>query len=518
MNKINVKSLAQGSGPLRVGKDLWVGVNTLPTRFECIKFARKVVSVAQQLEPSLAEFRMWQLRKRFALVWMVLTDHYEVSLWQNHSAEPVWMQELPLCFQRAVRADVIAFKEYRDGRRQFAICLNNRFHGYGGYVVLDEGIINDMWILGMDRLGGIAQLAFLHCPNFDKSKSTAHLRFEHTRLLHSYDVVVIMELLIANNHEVLGAHRNLLIAAAFLHDIFTPAGGDTTKGIDPEAFDEDAMFPKLFKTARWKEFNLKYKLDEVALAELILGKGPFGSVLDLADKSAYIGRDFQVYLRWSMQFGPTKYPELYTKMNGFAQAYPDVASLWQYAKYVDGKVVITDHQALYHFLLLRMMMFNNLYYSPRARFLEYVVGQILIKHLYETKKISAEDLLKGNDSWLEEVLVRETGFFLPLFQWDSTPMQVVETEEEVAAFRKLYPRESGMLVIVDRFNLIPKPATGRFFVEKDGVVLPFNEAYPELAAHVEAEGEMKVQIACYAVRLEDMRLKPEIVEVIERLA
>ena len=82
-----------------------------------------------------------------------------------------------------------------------------------------------------------------------------------------------------------------LSVAALTHDIFTPAGGDSTKLLYPAMFDEDANYKDLFVTAGWKTLQGKYSFDEQLILQTVQGKLYFGQILDLADKLGYVSRD-----------------------------------------------------------------------------------------------------------------------------------------------------------------------------------------------------------------------------------
>ena len=101
-----------------------------------------------------------------------------------------------------------------------------------GYVI-EVGYLMDAYVaFNMERLRGVAQLARLGDPDNKPLKTILAETFTHTRLNHSLDVCVLATI-VGTNLKLSRAQMNALQLATLTHDIRTPAGGDTTKMIDP---------------------------------------------------------------------------------------------------------------------------------------------------------------------------------------------------------------------------------------------------------------------------------------------
>lgn len=427
--------------------------------------------------------------------------------------EPEWMKHIDYRDKKAIQS----MWRRLDGTDPVSIVPNMRYHGIG-YIVEDEGLIAEaIQTFGLSRLLGIKQLAYLHDPLTENSVPSVELHFMHSRLLHSYDVSVVGNLVCANNPQ-LKSLESYLRTAFITHDALTPAGGDSTKLIDPKAFDEDANYQNLLHGRSWEQFSRKYNLKKDVLTSIVNGQGLGGRVLDLADKSAYMARDLDSYLMRGSYNGPREYAEEYEGMRSLIKEDENLCALWKCAEVIGNKLVITDADFLYRFLKLRALLFRGLYYNPRSRKLECIITKKIITWAYQTSKLTREMLLSWTDSKLEELLRELTGFRTTFFSTESDVEEYDSLEEAMAREESLRDDES-ILVAIDDFAPSTKCGTRSFCVRKGRKILDFADAYPYRAKMVRDMIRIKKRkFLVYIVKMDsleiyrDQRLRKELKE------
>lgn len=295
---------------------------------------------------------------------MELENAYSAA--RKQEKEPAWLEFLPVAIVRRLEHCYVI----REAENQYKIVPQLPYAGFG-YVVFGGGLIQEIdTIFGLDRLNGIRLLASLHDPVIGVGECKVYpTPFHHTRYVHSLDVCAIATLI--GKKCGLSDHDFLTLRiAAQSHDALTPAGGDTIKNIDPEAFDEDTHYPELFLRAGWKAFRDKYNISESMLAETILGKGLLGSILDISDKLAYTGRDLHMFLSKNRHGGYAweNFGDSYDRMMSLIAVNPYPCSVWDCAEVRNGQLVFTDKDRFADFLHIRALMFKILYNNASARF------------------------------------------------------------------------------------------------------------------------------------------------------
>ncbi|MFA6601981.1 MAG: hypothetical protein WCT02_03955 [Candidatus Paceibacterota bacterium] len=405
-------------------------------------------------------------------VWPTREDPY-ASL--NRNLEPDWLCKLPDEAQAFIRR-AYATGEGTDPR---AISPNISLLGFG-YLIPDCGLSEDaVKVFRLARLMGIRQLSFLHDPVSDETTIGSGV-FNHTRYCHSLDTYALAGL-IAHILELDPRLLNTLLTAAISHDALTPAGGDSVKLIDPEAFDEDINYPKLLVGKDWEEYRERYGIDRDLLVETILGRGLLGQILDLSDKCAYLARDIHYYANWSYSRGGDQAEE-FGEVMYLAGHHPDLCALWQHLSHENGRLVIEDPEALTRFLRARAGMFRSLYYNPHSRFFEYMLGKGVVNHLYRTGRVTRRDLLTRTDAWLEEMMNQELETQYLLTSASSISGAWIETfpDQEQAKKRAAeLASDPRVIVIADTFHVHTSDGTRNFQVRHGGQVMPYAEARPE---------------------------------------
>lgn len=354
-----------------------------------------------------------------------------------------------------------------------------------GCIVADNGLIEaTVKNLDLGRLGGVRQLGSLHDPvisnNPWRDRGTS---FVHTRLQHSFEVCIIATL-IGKRCDLDSQSLDLLRVAAMSHDCLTPAGGDTIKSVDPETFDEDVHFPKVLEREKWQEVRDRYCIDENLLIQTILGNGLLGSILDIADKLAYVSTDLAMFL--------DKNPPGHQAWEDFQETYDRIrwllnrnslpCSVWECAELCNGELVFTDTERLGDFFRMRAIMTRILYNNAASRFEEAAFISLVAKELYKQGVITRDSLLNMTDQQLFHIMGVALGiawFDSDLVLGQDPRVETFTTLKEAREFeRGIVKSEPGIMTHYER---APKPSTDclrKFKVLDNGKAKPLSQVCP----------------------------------------
>ena len=247
------------------------------------------------------------------------------------------------------------------------------------------------------RLGGIHQLGQLvpgRPDNLDPRVQISYLipMFPHTRFMHCWLVAIFAEILLAR-YGFSQEERNPIVLGIACHDIAMPAGGDSIKRIDRKNLDEEDSFLWFLDHSgldeKWKK---QFNFDAKAAESWIKGEGEFGRFLDVLDKISYTALD--CYYLGGVSNGNVRRSCLEN---------PLVMDIWQDVRIKDEKVFFVDPDRLFNFLLLRGYEHTDLLLNPYSRVVDFYLEH-LVRPLYEQGKITREQLLSNNDSWLYQQL------------------------------------------------------------------------------------------------------------------
>ena len=106
-------------------------------------------------------------------------------------------------------------------------------------------------------------------------------------------------------------------------------------------------------------------------------------LLDFADKIAYVARDASMFFMRLQLLGLVVRHGVFTKIREFVDAHPRACTVWDSITVEDGRVVVEDGERLADFLMLRALLFRNVYYAPEARFLEHLLAKIVVQYLVD---------------------------------------------------------------------------------------------------------------------------------------
>ncbi len=399
---------------------------------------------------------------------------------EQNKKEPDWIEQVsPLCRQNIRREHML--REYDD---TLYILPSIPLSGTGGYIISEGGITQDVTnALGLGRLGEIRQLAKLTDPVTTKEESPGHFAtaFQHRRYAHSLDTMAIMRLMAVRNG-LDEQTTNAAIVAALAHDMYTPAGGDTTKMADPERFDEDARFAEILQEPLYIELCTKYNIDPQVVVDIVQGRHPISNVLNIADKASYLGVDAGVYLSRYGKKGPVAYPsDKENPIHKIVKNDPNICGLWDSVTLEGDRVVIEDADRLGNFLKLRALMSRELYTHPGARFMEVLIGKIIIPYLIKEKVIDPERLLEQTDeelNYMVSMVIDEQGAI------NASRVETFLTIEEAKEAQERLASQGVKISFIE--NLAPRTTGGSYFVRPrdGGDPVAFEKAYPRKTSEI----------------------------------
>ncbi|MDF1497445.1 MAG: hypothetical protein P1P90_05300 [Patescibacteria group bacterium] len=407
---------------------------------------------------------------------------------------PGWLDLLPKAFSRVLSIE----NAYQDiDLNHFAILPQSSFARLP-YMVLDDGLVAEtVHAFKLFRLAGIAQLGFLHDAIVDEFGQTSTLgwTYSHTRYHHVLNTMAIMTLMMRNNG-IDGIEFATGRVAALTHDVLTPARGDTTKLLDYEAFDEDKHYPEVFERYELDAFIKNNGIDPDLLVRTVQGKGALGSLLNYADKLAYITTDLERY---------TKNPRTALLEPDpiviLAEKNPFLCTIWDDVRVANHEVYFTDQQRLTAFLYTRAVMFQQFYWHPRTRFLEFVVGAVLLKYLYKTGKINREMLLGIDDSVLDAIMAEELG--LPGFSWTSNVfgepcVELFDSHADAKARETELMRQGVIFTIIENLPRSFRVGTHIKVKSADGIV-PLTVANPGASKFLQSKSKLPYPYRLYYI-------------------
>lgn len=421
-----------------------------------------------------------------AALLMRLEDMFKEE-WLRKGEDPSWLEELPLQLKQFLRSSWHYYGEYFE---PFAILQRLPYSDTYGFAVREGGFIESICAaFKLWRLRRIHQLGFLSYPI---RGGTGHrglgFRFHHTRFAHTLEVAFLMTILMINA----GAdERELRIGqlAALLHDALTPAGGDSVKAIDPENLDEEKGIETLLaKTSEWPQLKKELAIQEEDVIRIIQGEGVMGALLDVADKVSYVSRDLSLIVPPDHHRDRGWRSDSFLEIVGLTTGRPGICAVWDDVRIAGKQVCFTNPYKLGDFLILRAMLFRDLYHSPHTRFFEIVAGQVVVGYLYHTGWINA-DVLRGIvDDQLADGLAQQ-GIY-SVMSW--LPSSLIEIEEfntlpAAKAREQELIAEGKLFVIIEDLEKMANPATDLLVLTpREETVRPFKGVFPEQARLIES--------------------------------
>ncbi len=343
------------------------------------------------------------------------------------------------------------------------------------------------------------QLQRLYLPTILASATPPVVRgFVHTRYDHMLDAQALITLMLENNRGCFSATEyNTGRVAALTHDLFTPAGGDAMKHIDPDGMDEDLIFKNQLEKIDWKQFGQDYLVDEELLVSTVeKNQGKLGKLLDLADKTAYCARDLMNVLEHYRHAEARWHTPGVKRLQELARTKPQVAAIWDVVKVIGEEVVVTDAERMADLMELRVRLWRELYENPAAKFIEYIIGQIIFKELYLAKVVTLRQLMIWGDndlnSYIDTVLGKAGSAYDINCLGGPPRLELFKTRGEAKAREAELDAAGLFSFLVDRSKrkTIIKPET-HYLVETADSIKPLREALPERAKEIEAVADIE---------------------------
>ena len=367
------------------------------------------------------------------------------------------------------------------------------FAGFG-YLITEDGFTDRVYnSFGLGRLENIGQLGRLydHAEWNHKGVDWSLLRstFTHNRWQHSLDARQFANLIATNlrldSKQILELEFGMLT-----HDCKTPAFGDGVKCLAPELFDEDRHYPEIFETPEAQEFLAEYQIDRDRVIGLVQYEtGLLGQIRDFADKLAYLCRDVNALTTRIIPELPIGYPAGYRRIAQLAAAREHPFGIWETVQSQNGQMYIADPEWLRDVLLLRALMFQNVYMFGPSKLLEHLTSTVFVQTLFDEGKLKPEQLLSFDDPRLEMFIQNEFGREAsplrlgPMFNFP----QRIETFPDMpsAQRRQRELAQSGIALTFLDSQPAPKPAT-HLQVRCGRKIGRFDQLCPEFAAEISA--------------------------------
>lgn len=487
----------------------------LPVPFASAQEAAHAVNQGMMQGVFSSKLRLWDANADYlnaqSARHLMQTIRFEYdSYCNNNHDEPEWVKDVPM----RLRADLRSHGRlsWRDSEEDIMLAPFRLPYSSVNYCIRDVGIINaveracDFW-----RIANVRQLGNLSDPTIpsDSHVYRCELRHRHTRYVHVMDVQAVL-FLIGHNNNLPARDILHLRVAGILHDALTPAHGDTTKLIDPEAFDEDANVRKLFESSAWRKVRDYYDLDEDLIADTIQGKGLFGELLDVADKLCYVARDAWAFMERCQSCPEHDLPEGALAIRSILEGYSRLCDLWESIVIDGGRAVFTDGIWLGTFLRLRALLFKFFYFSPNARYVEYVLAKVMINYLYITKKLTSKKLLAMRDEEVDRMIGELVGTPWVMHQPESVGRIAGEEFDVLQDARR---REQELIASGNPLTLIEhlagkcKPSTQFLVYSAPSRAELFGMAYPAASELIHQTATLTHPVQLYYVP--NPQVKPE---------
>lgn len=388
------------------------------------------------------------------------------------------------------------------------------FSSFGYSIPFDSPLDKVISGFKLQRLANVGQLGFLTPPTDHARENLAFQRiFDHTRFNHSLDVAALAALMLANA-PLDDDDKRCGVAGALLHDLLMPAGGDTTKLLDKVAFDEDANFTKLLETPAVKALCQTYGLVTKDLDAVVQEESLAGKIKNIADKLAYVCRDAQTFLNSFVFLSRSESCRFRDLVQVAITCQPFIGDLWEDVRIIDGEVVFSNAARLSAFLMLRAIMFRDLYYNPYSRGYEFLVYMAAMQPLYEAGILTPENLLSMSDLNLHDLIRKELGLsredFLMNFLKQSRH-EIVGNEVEAQA-RVEQLKRSTPFAMYENFQGWVKPCTD-WRVVQDGIISPLEQVLPTASNAIKTIASMAGRIMVHWIQ----DPHPELIAAYERL-
>lgn len=334
------------------------------------------------------------------------------------------------------------------------------------------------------RLMHVGQLGYEHPPLTALDKSPVQI-FRNTRFQHVCDVTAIGTL-IARNVGFERVPADTLRLACISHDALATMGGDAPLEFLRDQLDEDEHYEYLLNSRPWSELQTRYEIPRPLLIATIQNRGPLGEVLNLADRLAYVCRDVMMYL--NLYSPKASMPTAYgNQIRELVLKRPDTCTWWDSVRRDNHQVFIgmegVDRFA--DFLVLRTLMFRDVYLGDRTKFIRTLVARVLL-YFYETGRLNREQMFNLDDRHVEKLITETVGFSPRTFRQEVFGRPCVQcfSTRELAHQREveLWRERRTSFTMISKVTL--KTGTDHLVETPEGIKT-FHSAFPDRAEQIE---------------------------------
>lgn len=344
----------------------------------------------------------------------------------------------------------------------------------------------------------VKALSFLSYVGPDP-KDQFFLPYVHTRFDHQFTTAIVMEEILKQN----GFPQediDLAILAGLIHDIATPAHGDATKKIDPEALDEEKFWWEALGKKGQDFITGEFGARRKKLDVIIQNRGLLGQVLDMADRITYTMKDLNAITMEKPLVLPADSNPYLQLLHTIISQNPKIGNIYKEIG-VDRKkkeIFFNDPRNLGTFLLLRAHLHKALYLNPTNQARDFFIA-FLIKALYSrdgSKSLTPQNLREMTDEGLiiilQEYYKPEYKDFSQRFYFELTgwypEFERFENEQEAKEFSAQLRRKNIKVIGISQCKGFD-PATSYKVAGEKGHILPFREYDPGTASEIEKIAE-----------------------------
>lgn len=371
-----------------------------------------------------------------------------------------------------------------------------------GWVYENEQIAEMTRVFKMERLSGIKSLSLLsqveHLLDQAGTETKVHfIGFDQDRFLHSLVVSRFMEAVLRRLNFPEDQIK-LGVAAAMLHDIATPAFGDSTKLVDQPNLHEEDWWHDMVDEEGWKYLEgigaTKEQIDDI-----IHNRGVLGRLLDISDRISYTLID--AYHAWGFGTKDKINAPFYDEAKNLIAEDENLGDIWQEIEFDEKSqdFYFTNPRRLGRILLLRALMHRVLYIHPWSQSRDLRAAR-MIKPFYspdnsQTDKLTPRKLRRMADRDLLFFLIKQYGGeekdVFHFIDWYPEYYEIFDTREEADSRAQEVLEDPIYTLFAVKSGPGFDPATDyRVIVGEDGLftskrLVPYRRFHQKRASYIE---------------------------------
>jgi len=353
-----------------------------------------------------------------------------------------------------------------------------------GYIIRDENIYHDfLGTKSIARLYKIKQLGLLSGEDIFIANQT--------RLDHSLYTPIYMETVL-DSHNFPEEMIHLGIASAISHDVATPALSDQGKLANRNVLDEERNIDIILARVEMLEILEKYGINPEDVAACVRGDYPIiGELLNSngvdLDKIAYTARDTEVFKTSGLSFG-----EPLAQLDGFLA--DDLFDIHEDIVISDNDIYFMHPERVYNFLMVRGLMFRDVYRNPIHMGREAFIKKYIEK-LWEDGILTRDNMIIMSDIELLDILKRRLPSDVYAAITSLVPGDYIKEEDRISPGDNIPKGDEYATITSKPFN----PATSTMVYTTKGIQ-EFRDAYPSEAGEIESMAKTTGYTGVYKLR------------------